>query len=278
MGREVNLVDLIAANMISPDGWKAYIIGNMDDGTLASVPGWLVQLTGHEVDLSYWERSLKPPFDPWCERIPRDGHEIWALRSHVFDGVQNASEVRARAIPLIQRLNGALAMDSEPLSFQAVMRIHDKGGWDLEYFIEGTANVRIRSAMATAIGEVRDTQGNLIPPSPPKPSTAQMWIEAAEKDGAIADMLVFAGRADNWPDIYKALELAKLLVGGKDNLLKLLGDLSEECKNMGETANSHRHARPNRPPPFPTSLTEAKPLLGYIVRTVLTYRLASTCG
>jgi len=241
----------------------------MENGTSPPTPGWIVQLTGHDFDLSYWERSLKLPFDPWCERILRDGRFVFALRSHTFDDAQSADEVRERAIPLIEQLNGALRVleGAEPLTFQGVGRIDDQGGFHVTVFA-GTGNIQLRGAMVTATGEVRDAKGNLIPPPPPSPSAAQRWAEAAEKDDDIADMLVFAGRADNWFDIYKAIELAERLSGGQHELPKLLGDATAECKNIRETANYYRHARTYRPETL-TNLTQAKPLLSFIVRTVL---------
>jgi hypothetical protein len=163
-------------------------------------PGWVVQVTGHEFDFSCRERSLKPPFDPWCERIPRDGDFVWVLRSRSFDHLQSASEVRERAIPLIQRLNGALGVggEAEPLDFYGVGRIDDQGGFHVTVFAEAHSRVRAIAIFATA--EVRDAKGNLIPPPPPEASRTKRWIKAAEENDDIADMLVFAGRADNWFD------------------------------------------------------------------------------
>ena len=244
----------------------------MEDGTSPPPPGWLVQLTGHDFDLSYWERSLKAPFDPWCERIRRDESFVFALRSRTFAHAQSANEVRERAIPLIERLNGALGVlvGADPLTFRGVGCMDDKGELTVTVFAE--AHMQGRSMFTTTGGEttveVRDAKGNLIAPPPPEPSAAQRWAEAAEKDDDIADMLIFAGRADNWFDIYKAIEIAEHLSGGKHKLPKLLGDSRDKCRNMRETANFYRHARTHRPSVL-TNLTDAKPLLSLIVRTVL---------
>ncbi len=82
-------------------------------------------------------------------------------------------------------------------------------------------------------------------------------------------MLAFAGRADNWFDIYKAVELAKKLAGDTNKLRTLLGSSAKECENMWRTANSHRHARDTQKPEVLTTLADAKPLLAFIVRSVL---------
>jgi hypothetical protein len=231
-----------------------------------------VQLGGHNDDLSYWECSLNRPFDPWCERIPRGDGFIWALRSDHFEHLQSAGEVRGRAIPMIARLNGAQAVfgGAETLTFQSVGRIDDQGACHITVFAE--ANIRLRNDTMVAAAELRDGNGNLIPPPPPEPSMTQRWIQNAEENDDIADMLEFAGRANNWFDIYKSVELAKSLVGGRKQLRVLLGGSSAECERMWRTANSYRHARDLNRPPVLTTLEEARPLLFFIVRTVLESR------
>jgi hypothetical protein len=244
----------------------------MGDGTSPLSAEWIVQLTGHEFDFSYWERCLRPPFDPCCQRIPRDGTFVWALRSRSFDHLQNAGEVRERAIPLIQQLNGALGVEvnAEPLNFYGVGRIDDQGGFHLTVFAEAHSRAR---ANAIATAEVRDAKGNLIPPLPPEASSTQRWIKAAENNDDIADMLVFAGRADNWFDIYKTVELAQRLAGDRNKLRVLLGKSANECERMWRTANSYRHARDNNRPDILTTLSEARPLLSLIVRTIINLRV-----
>jgi hypothetical protein len=239
----------------------------MKDGTAQLSPGWVARVTGHEFDFSDWERILRRPFDPWCERIPRDGGVIWALRSRSFDNLQSAGEVRESAIPLIERLNGALSVEAsaEPLKFDGVGRIEEEGGFHLTVFAESHSRAR---ASVTATAEVRGANGNPVPPPPPAESSTQRWIKAAEENDDIADMLVFAGRADNWFDIYKALELAEKLAGGEHKLRMRLGNTSNKYKRMKSTANYYRHARYHRPDLL-TTLVEARPLLSLIVRTVL---------
>jgi hypothetical protein len=125
-----------------------------------------------------------------------------------------AEEVRDEAIVLIAWLNGALSAQygAEPLTLQGVARIDNCGNF--HFFVFAEAHARARSMM-TATMEGRDANGNLIPPPPPAPSQAQRWFHLAEQCIDVADMLIFVGRANNWFDIYKALELAQLLVGGR---------------------------------------------------------------
>jgi hypothetical protein len=112
----------------------------MEDRSAPPAPGWIVQLTGNEFDFSHWECSLTPQLDPWCERTPRDGSFIWALRSPSFDHLQSADEVRKRAIPLIQWLNGALGAEvgAELLTLHGVGRIDDQGEFHINVFTEAS--------------------------------------------------------------------------------------------------------------------------------------------
>jgi hypothetical protein len=242
----------------------------MDERTSPPRPGWLAQLDGHEFDLACWERSLKPPFDPWCERIPHGESSFLALRSHSFDDRSTPEEVNGRAETLIAQLNGALGVgeDAEPVKLRAVGRVEDKGQVNFTVFAKGVMRGR---SMMTATAEVRNSKGDLVPPPPPAPSTAQKWVKAAENNDVVADMLTFAGRSDNWFDIYKAIQLAEKLVGER-KLPGLLGQSGTEFKRMRRSANFYRH--PSRhlrypPPSVLTTLDEAKPLLSLAVRTVL---------
>lgn len=233
-------------------------------------PGWLAQVQGHRFDLTYWEQTLKPPFDPWCERIPHGDATILGLRSATFDSLQSAEEVGNQAIILIARLNGAMRVQlgAEPLTLQGVGRIDDSGNALFTVFMEGHARAR---AMVTGTLGARDMDGNLIPPPPPEPSQAQRWVQAAEQRDDVGDMLVFTGRGDNWFDIYKALEIAQSLAGGRPGrkLNVLLGAASDEFERMWRTANMHRHAMSKDAPTTPMTLAEAMSLLPVVIGTLL---------
>jgi len=61
-------------------------------------------------------------------------------------------------------------------------------------------------------------------------------MQKTDVDDDVADILVFAGRADNWFDIYKTLELVEEWVGRAHHLQKLLGKSYEDYKTMKATA------------------------------------------
>lgn len=110
-------------------------------------PGWIAQVQGDSFDLAYWEQSLKPPFDPVCERIPHGDSTVWGLRSKTFDQLQSAEEIRDEAIVLIAWLNGALSAQcgAEPLTLQGVARIDNCGNF--HFFVFAEAHARARSMM-----------------------------------------------------------------------------------------------------------------------------------
>ncbi len=234
-------------------------------------PGWIAQVQGHSFDLAHWEQSLKPPFDPVCERIPHGDSTVCGLRSKRFDHLQSAEEVRDEALVIIAWLNGALSAQcgAEPLILQGVARIDDCS--KLHFFVFMEARARTRSMM-TATLEVRDEHGSINPP-PPEPSQAQRWVRIAEHCNDVADMLTFAGRANNWFDIYKTLDLAQSLAGGRPGrkLHALLGAASDEPERMWRTANMHRHAVRKDAPANPMALADAMSLLPSFIRTLLAH-------
>jgi hypothetical protein len=130
-------------------------------------PGWVVHLGGDEHDLRQWEQLLKPQFSPSCERIPHDGHFIRVLRHHSFDGLSTPVEVRDRATPLLEWLNGALGVegDAGPVSLKSIGLIDNDGKIGLTTLAEGKS-IGIGRLSAVGIAELRDASGNLIPPSP----------------------------------------------------------------------------------------------------------------
>jgi hypothetical protein len=239
--------------------------------------GWVAVVEGHSFDLAQWEQLLKQPFDPCCERIPHDGTFVWALRSRQgFDHLDDATAVNDQASTLVAQLNGALraSAGTDPLKLRGVGRVDDEGR--LQLFVFAAAVLQGR-AMITAVGEVRNPDGSLAPPPPPAPSAPQKWIKIAEENEKVADMLIFAGRADNWFDIYKAIEAAEDLVGSETGLERLLGQSGSAFKLMKHTANSLYRHRPGKfiAPKVPTPLNDAKSLLAFIVRTVMASLLTS---
>lgn len=228
-------------------------------------PGWYVEIIGDDFDVFDWEAALKPPFDPAVFKLS-DGMAV--LRSAEFTDLGDASEVRERAKPMIARLNGALALHAHalPLRFGRVVQIDSLGRRHMTVF--GEVGLVLGRCRATGHGVTLDRDGNPVPPPPPEPSKPQTWIAAAMTHDEVADLLDHLGRADNWYDIYKTIELAERLVGGEAKLLKLLGTEAAAFKNMRSTANFYRHARAHRPSKL-TNLHDAKSMLAYGTRMAM---------
>jgi hypothetical protein len=111
-------------------------------------------------------------------------------------------------------MNGALALwnGARPVQFGGVLRIEEDGREHLTVFGEVAAFGR--SAMRAA-AVVLGSDGNPLPHPPPQPSQPQVWNELAELEDDLSDLLEQFGRADNWYDIYKTIEIAAHVVGGK---------------------------------------------------------------
>lgn len=229
-------------------------------------PGWYVQLLGDDADLEDWVYSLNRPFDPVAIK---DNDGTYILASEEFAAATEATDVREKAQALIARLNGAMAIMHAacPVSCGGIYRVGEDGLRHVTVFGEMAA-IEIGRCVVRATAVVLGPDGEPLPPPPPQRSVAQIWNDLAAQNDGVADLLEQHGQADGWYEIYKTIELAEGLVGGKHKLTKLLGGTGPDFLNMRQTANFYRHAKAPRPA-TPTRLADAKPLLNFIVREVL---------
>lgn len=228
---------------------------------------WAVEILGEAVDLDQITRALNPDFDPWIERI--SPHADYAIRSSEFNTLQTALEVRDRSAILINILNGAVALTSgvEHVRGGKILQVSDEGEVDVTVF--GAAHGRLRGLILNASATVTNLDGTARQPSPPSPTEAQRYIQSAIRNDDVADLFTFVGRADNWFDLYKAMEMAENLVGGEHKLQALLKDGAVDFKNARNTANFYRHARPSYTPPNPATFDEAHALVLHAVLVAL---------
>tara|TARA_R110002049_G_scaffold306155_2_gene504137 strand:- start:3632 stop:4345 length:714 start_codon:yes stop_codon:yes gene_type:complete len=227
---------------------------------------WAVEILGEAVDLDQITRALNPGFDPWIER--KSPHADYAIRSSEFNTLQTALEVRDRAAILINILNGAVALTSgvEHVRGGKVLQVSDEGEVNVEVF--GEVHGRLRGTILTASATVTTPDGTAKPPRPPSPTEAQRYIQSAIRNDDVADLLTFVGRADNWFDLYKAIEMAEKLAGGEQKLQALLKGGAADFKNARTTANWHRHARAHKPR-RPATFDEACSLVRHAVLAAL---------
>ena len=84
-------------------------------------------------------------------------------------------------------------------------------------------------------------------PSAPSPSKVQDWFQRGAKDDDIGDLLYHVGNAENWYELYKAIEMLERIAGGESALRALLNGKIEGWKAARTTANYRRHARAPEP-------------------------------
>ena len=215
--------------------------------------GWAIELKGHPVDLSDFERELVPPHSPWVER---DG-EILLLRSTTWADMSQSGPVMHEGRRLIGQLNGAARLrhdDAQEVQLGPLRRF-DEAGQPLAVTIDATLCIteegdRVRFEASTFLKD-GTVQG---------PSFMQRSIAEADASDILAELLLHITRSNNWFDLYKAMELAELIMGGQHKLERAIkkGEFGAEWKiweNFRQTANHYRHAPPkaNRLPDNPPS-------------------------
>ena len=191
---------------------------------------------------------LTPGFDPCLEEYK--GKVL--LRAKELDQLVNSGEVTMAAEVLVQLLHGAALLeysDAKPLKVGNLVKFGPNG----EQVSRST-----QFTITIASSRTRDRAGN-SKPEKPKPSIAQKRLNAAGRSLGATDLLIFLARSDNWYDLYKAMETARGLKGGKKKLRVHLeiNQLEEEWDRTWDEANYQRHAwnvgpttQPPNPPPF----------------------------
>jgi hypothetical protein len=216
-------------------------------------PGWGAHILGDSVDLADWAFVLKEPFDPWVEV---HGSET-VLRSVSFDELTSAGEVRDRAIVLIERLNGAMAIaqGARAVRFAGVIQFTPDGHLHKTMFVEPAA-FKLRDV--TSHAAVLSVEGK--PDALIYFGRTQAWLPAGAPQEA---------EATDWFDVYKALECIQRRFGGEHAFLKLSWVPEAQLKLLRQTANWARHSRNNPAFPRPDPAMEyetARMMLGKLIR------------
>ncbi len=235
--------------------------------------GWAIELKGHRVDLSDFERGLAPPHNPWVER---DG-EMLLLRSKTWAGMEDSGHVMDEGRRLIELLNGAAKLvhdDARWVQLGGIRRFDDSGQ-SMPVIITARMGAIELSSRVRFYASVSPEPVTVV-----GPSLMQRAIAKAEKDTSDirAELLLHIARADNWFDLYKAMELAELILGGRHKFERALnrqghGDDSAVWDDVHRTANHYRHAPPKanslpaNPPTTPEDgLIRIVPTLRRVVR------------
>lgn len=187
-----------------------------------------------------WRFMLRPPFDPWVEQRTVHGQDMPVLFAAILEEAASALDVRQIADVLVGRVNGAIALSGRGARV-AIAGVVDAGDGVpvLHTFVTGSAVLPALQSSATVT--VRNPDGSIPAPAPPAlpaASLAQLWLDAGATD-YVEELLVYAGRADNWFDLYKLIEVSEVIHGGEHALREAYPDI----KAAKVTANIYRHSR-----------------------------------
>jgi hypothetical protein len=230
---------------------------------------WAVQLEGAHLDIQAWEMALPDLSNYRVEKVPQASKMVFALCGPPLQQFTEARDVCAKALSFIEQMNGLmwLAYRAEPLCF---------GGTVFQLGANGSVGVTVMVGFGPAIRlgglrpviTVTQADGTVVASTPATDPVLRHALLAAEQSADVMDLLVQMGRADNWYDLYKAIELAERLVGGEPALRNLMGHQSGAFKAVRTTANFFRHARTHRPGTLST-MEDARALLAQAVEIVL---------
>jgi hypothetical protein len=226
-----------------------------------------IALRGHPIDLENWRDALPAPFDPNVVALDHEsGSAVFILRSTELPNGATADEMEKAAVSLLERLNGAVmaARGGEPVEFAGAVELDEAGQLVSVHWMKHIhTTVRARSGALSI-----ETNGAPLPPKPPAESSVQAWSAKAAANRDIAQLLTHTGRADNWIDLYKALETCERIAGGLHRVAAFAGVSEARYKTVRATANHHRHAKAHLPTDPPT-FAEAHAFVTEVVRNVL---------
>lgn len=228
--------------------------------------GWALAVEGQSIDLDDLRELLPAPCDTWVEEYNDGERDRLLLRSSGWVAINDSDEATEYAKGLLDRVNAGLRMlrsDTVPLSFGGIFRFGDDGN-RLAVTLNLSVNCSVTSRSRARMSLVSTLAGNVVEQAA---SPLQLWLKRASTDVVTSDLLAFLARADNWFDLYKAMECVEKLVGGSKRAISNHSD----WERVRQTANYHRHApAPQRPlPKRPVTLVEAQAILFPVASQVL---------
>jgi hypothetical protein len=220
-------------------------------------------------DLQDWKNTLLPPHSPWVEEWTLNEAPRFVLRSSGFDTFEDSTEVWNAAKLLTTRLNGAFATHSNA---QAVVV-----DGIAERRSDGSIGQHVIIAVGAAQGRAR--AGMISSSIQTGPTAVQRWLELADQNDLVGDLLVHQSGEPNWYALYKAYEVIRELCGGQRELEKR-DWCPSHLSTFTHTANLYRHSTAHsshqRPPNPPMSLHEAASMIRTMVNKVLGEQLRTT--
>ena len=221
-------------------------------------------LSGHPFDLQDCLESLPLPHDPWVEKWKIGETECFILRSNGFAQLQDNTAIWEAAKLLTIRINGALAAfrKAELLTIDGIAE-RQADGTTTKHIIFGVGSAHVRA------------RAGAISPSPPAgPTLVQQWLDLANKNDLVEDLLMHLSVPPNWYDLYKAYEVIRGLSGGEKRLWARDWCPSDKTlSGFKHTANVYRHSltHPSRqnPPSNPIPIYEAREMILSMAKHIL---------
>jgi hypothetical protein len=193
------------------------------------------------------------------------------LASVTLDGlIPDASRLSEAAMSLLHRVNGVarvLNFDSRPVCLSG--RFADDSGGRLTVVPLGTVEERERALPVTALVGGQPQSAH----SPPAPG----YVQLAETDPHVADVLEILGKADpapDWVGLFKVLEIVRDSAGRLTRLKTMgwipsakLEAFSASANHPAISGDQARHARMPGTPPITRVMTlaQARETIGNLV-------------
>jgi hypothetical protein len=231
--------------------------------------GVWVKLAGDPAAL----RELAMAFNAPHLRLVTDAGAFY-LGSTEFSSDATTDAIRRRAARLLAMASGSCALEFgsfSPPQIDAVTRVDENGRK------EDLRPVGVSARMPFDVNALQERERDdgmieVVEVGPP-PSTYREWVDAAQTDDDIADVLAILGREDvRWHDLWHVYELVKLDVGKRMFSDGWVSKADE--KRFTQTANSRRaighEARHSddrvKPPKRPMEFAEAKKFAHVLAR------------
>lgn len=202
--------------------------------------GWGVTLAGEDVDLGDWRDAMPVGFDPHVLDAELEGTDRLVMRSSGWERFTSARIVFDDACRLIQRLNGIMRLFDPDVGSVRAENVYfmDQGGRPHRHLIANSGQMRVRERGDRARFNVQ--VGEHKPK--PEPTPVQRLCANAETNATAADLFSYLSAADNYFDLYKAIEASEQLLGGHNRTVDYMGtDSGRTWKRLREIVNCHRH-------------------------------------
>lgn len=201
----------------------------------------LIQLTGETLDLEEIKRSLRT--SDWKIIKETDGYY---LTSDFLTAINDHKEIESKAKQFIDILNGAINLfygNHKRIETGSIIQIDENG--KKSKFVSMTGSIKNRTRVYGNLTNKDD----LIE----KPTTIELWLNKAEKNESVRDVLHFFNEI-SWWNLYKIFEIIRDDVGEQKELYKFLekNDLShftQAAQSRELLGDKARHASKKYKPP-----------------------------